>query len=300
VIARARSIAFALALVACKPDLGPPDSHIGATRVLAVKAEPPEVKPGGTVIFRALVASPGGTIAEAPLVWSFCRAPKPITENNIVSAACLGWLDPFYGPSPAAAGVTPSDACALFGPDAPPGGFRPRDPDVTGGYFQPVRVNLDRAESFALERVTCNLANTSADNARDFGQRYKANQNPTLAAVTASNDGAPIALDAIPAGSTVTLRAAWGAGDAESYVRLDPSTQRIEEHREWLRVSWFASDGAFADDRTGRAEDEVDAWSENRWTAPVVAGAVPMWVVLRDSRGGVDFASLELRIVTRE
>jgi hypothetical protein len=294
-----RRAVFFLALVACKPDLGPPDSLLSTTHVIAVKSEPAEAKPGTTVVLRALVASPSGTVDGAPLVWSFCAAPKPITENNVVSTACLGVLPPFGGPAAVVAGVIPSDACSNFGPDAPPGGFRPRDPDVTGGYFQPIRADLGSAEAFALQRVTCDLANTSADNAREFAARYTPNKNPTLAPVTATIDGAPASLGAIPSGACVDFQAAWGPNDAETYVRLDPGTQQIVEMRESLRVSWYATNGAFDADRTGRDENDPATTTGNAWIAPSSAGVVHLWLVLRDSRGGSDWAAADVTVVGR-
>ena len=61
-------------------------------------------------------------------------------------------------------------------------------------------------------------------------------------------------------------------------------------------MSWFGTDGAFEHDRTGRAGDELDTFTDDVWTAPAVAEptVVHFWVVLRDERGGVDFASFEL------
>lgn len=64
-----------------------------------------------------------------------------------------------------------------------------------------------------------------------------------------------------------------------------------------MRVSWFATAGSFANDRTGRGEEELETFTENAWTAPDEARNVHLFVVLRDSRGGVAFASHE--VVTR-
>jgi hypothetical protein len=286
-------------LAACKPELGPPDSLVTSVRVLAVRASPPEVKPGDPAGYTALVVSPDGTIAEAPIDWGFCRVPKTLTENNIVSTECLGdaAIAPVGGPAPAIGALVPKDACALFGPDTPPGGYRPRDPDITGGYFQPVRARLGGLTAFALERVTCNLPNAAVDVAREFTQRYVANRNPTLAPLTATLAGEAARLDAIPAGRRVTFHVAWAPEDAETYVRFEPATQSLEDRREALRVSWFATDGAFDSDRTGSAEDDPATTTDNGWTAPAAAGAVHVWVVLRDSRGGVDFAAYDVIVI---
>jgi len=146
-------------LIACAPTFDEDVAHISEPRILAVKSEPAEAKPGTPLSLTAFVAVPGVS-ANAPAPrWSMCSAPKPPTENNVVSAECLSEaaLLP-AGQGPSIQTQTPFDACSLFGPDTPPGGFRPRDPDATGGYYQPVRVDLAHAAPvFHLERITCNL-----------------------------------------------------------------------------------------------------------------------------------------------
>ena len=55
-----------------------------------------------------------------------------------------------------------------------------------------------------------------------------------------------------------------------------------------FRVSWFASSGTFTDAHTGREEaGPDDPSSDNTWLAPATPGAVFLWIVLRDDRGGV-------------
>jgi hypothetical protein len=75
---------------------------------------------------------------------------------------------------------------------------------------------------------------------------------------------------------------------------FDVRAQAIVERRESLRVSWFATAGAFDLDRTGRAEDETESFTENAWTAPDEARVTHLWFVLRDARGGLAFASATL------
>jgi len=193
----------ALAVVAsvhCVPTLSGSDSLITGTRILAIKAEPAEAAPAVKVTFTTLVAAPGGTVSGAPIVWDFCTAPKPITEDNSVSNACLGSgaLVP-AGAGPTAAANTPGKGCTLFGPDTGSTGFRPRDPDSTGGFYQPLRAELSGApDAFALTRIKCDLPNASADAATAFAKAYKLNKNPQLQPLTATMNGAAVALGAGP------------------------------------------------------------------------------------------------------
>ncbi len=291
--------AFAIALVAlvgsCRPDLGDRDSLVTRPQILAVRGDPPEAKPGEPVRFSVLLAAPDGPSTDPPAGWAFCATPKLLTENGAASAACLaGGVRPIAEPSTAA---IPTDACSLFGPVVSSAELRPRDPDVTGGFYQPVRVTtLEGAVAFGLQRITCPLANAAADITAELGRRYVANENPELEPLVATRAGSPVALDSIPRGETITFRARWPEGAAERYVVYDLASRRVVEHRETMRVSWFATGGSFANDRTGRAEDELESFTENAWTAPAEAGTVHLYVVLRDARGGVAFATQPLTV----
>src|SRR5262249_44281457 len=150
-----------------------------------------------------------GTITTPDAAWGFCIAPKPLTENNVVADACLGQdaIAPIT-PGPSTSAATPADACSRFGPDVPPSmpgqpPLRPRDPDITGGYYQPLVVQLGSDTTFGLERITCNLANAPVDVSIEYRMRYVANQNPLLQ---------PLSLPATVArGATIEIAASWDA-----------------------------------------------------------------------------------------
>jgi hypothetical protein len=297
----------------CKPDIGKPPSLIEGPRILAVRQTPPEVLPGALSSFEALVGDAGGTLPAA-IAWTLCTTPRPPSESNSVSAACVSEPDsdaPLLGPTTL---TLPSDACSLFGPDPPPvtPPVRPRDPDATGGFYVPVRAATIAADgtdllAFAFERIQCNLANAPGDVARMYNMTYVPNVAPTIAdvvfdpdgpaaaSVLAANGAPPEGLTTASAAAT-TLRLAWPPESAETYVRYDPTTRTLINPREALRVSWFATAGTFDHDRTGRTGDEPDTTTDNVWTAPIVGAptTVHFWVVLRDERGGVDFTSFDV------
>ena len=83
-------ILLALAAASCRPDLGDRDSLVTSERILAVRGEPPEAKPGEPVSYTILVASPTGAIAVPPVNWAFCASPKLLSENNVVSPVAYG------------------------------------------------------------------------------------------------------------------------------------------------------------------------------------------------------------------
>ncbi len=297
----------------CRPDLGERDSLVEAPRILAVRGEPAEARPGDTVTYTALVASPDGS-AITTLRWATCVTPKPLAEPSIVAAACLGDDGVEPGSDPGDAGdvatlALPADACSLFGPEPPPGGYRPRDPDPTGGYYVPIRASLGAPgtsdtrgadAAFQLERVGCSLGDAPVELARTFARTYVANLNPASPSVVLSREGAVVAEGgAVARAAALEIAVAWRAEDAETYVYFDRPSQTLTTKREWMRVSWFASAGSFAVDHAGadeRAEGDGATTLSNAWMAPVSAGPVHFWVVLRDARGGVAWTTRELEV----
>ncbi len=285
-------------LAACRPSFVEDAALVTAPRVLAVRSDPAEVKAGTQTIFTAFVAVPPTFEPVAAPVWQFCTATRPPTENNAVASACLEQASLV----PAGMGFTikaplASNACALFGPNAVATGSRSRDSDGTGGYFQPLRVDLQGAPpTFHLQRILCGLADASADIATRFGLTYVPNNNPTLLPLVVSLAGERLALESLPRGGALELEVGWPADAAERYAYFDRPTDAIATRREAMRIAWHVSDGTLTDEATGRAEDDLTLTSRNTWTAPDTAGTSKLWVVLRDSRGGTDFAEYDLTV----
>jgi hypothetical protein len=308
------TLAAAVALAACRPQLDDTESIVGSRRVLAVRADPAEAKPGAAVTWTALVADPSGTLASAPIDWAFCNARKPLAELGPVSAECLQRSADVIVPigvGTSASAKIPDTACRSFGPATPeskagePAG-RPVDPDSTGGYYQPLRLVPLDANDYTLERtrIECGLAGATAEESASFAQQYRVNANPAVDSTSieggpmlAPDDGA--ASTTLPAGTAVTLRVAWAvcASDAasctgaESYALFDLGSRAIVTQREAIRASFFATAGSFAEDRVGRSADETDSFVDDGWTPPPQPGRVHLWVVLRDERGGVGWQS---------
>lgn len=287
----------------CQPNFGSPLSLVTEPRVVAVRAEPAEATPGQRVMLTPLVVSPSGTVAMPSLDWSVCLQPKPATENDVVAAACsqAGGTTPVATGAAAPTISLPSNGCRLFGPDLPPqvAGQPPprsRPADATGGYYQPLRVDLGGASSFALERIRCGAAGASMELAQQFQAQYTPNQNPTLAPLAAAVDGVPATLDGIARGARVSFSVGWTAESPERYPVVDALDQILVTRREAMSVAWFASDGAFVDEETGRGEDDATLDTTNVWTAPSAAATVYLWIVLRDSRGGQDFAGYTVSV----
>lgn len=269
-------------LAACNAPLDQRLAIVKEPRVLAISSEPAERKPSEVVTYSALVASPDGPIAAVPS-WGLCTAPKPPTEDNAVADPCLGegaLID--LGAAPSATATIPMSACIQFGPDVPAGGFRPRDPDTTGGYYQPVRADTGVTDlAFGFTRITCNLPTAPGDLQRRYQTEYVANANPLLLPLAWS-----VAPGPVPAQADVTLTAAWAPESVETYLYYDPQSQTLVTRREAMRVSWFATGGTIAVDASAVAEGDDVTSVSTTWHTPA-AGPAWLWIVLRDSRGGI-------------
>jgi hypothetical protein len=189
--------------------------------------------------------------------------------------------------------------------------------------------------ALAQAGLICGLPSLSGDQLLDYQKRVRTNEHPTITNVLVDGDEkTPLSVDdgsiepvSVHAGQRVSLRVTWPAcptepvcgdgicgGDesamacaddcmtprgcfgAETFVYYDPLARRLVDRREAMRVSWFAGSGSFEDDHTGRREDETDAFSDGSWTAPKTPGLAHLWVVLRDSRGGVSWQSYVVNV----
>ena len=163
--------------------------------------------------------------------------------------------------------------------------------NLAANRYQPIRLDLGAEQAIIRERLRCDLAGASLLLAQEFRASYVANRNPTLLSLSAFVAETPVALDSLPGGQRIRLVATWSSDSAETYPVFDSASQTLVDHREALWLSWFITAGALDDFETGRDESDLENWTENEWLSPDVPGAVNLWLVLHDSRGGVDFAS---------
>jgi len=285
-----------LALAGCEDALDQRLAIVDRPRVLAITSEPAEVKPGESATLTALLAGPEGPLSNVP-AWALCDAPKPPTVDNAVADGCVADQVTPLGDGASITVTIPTDACRTFGPDVASAGFRPRDPDPTGGYYQPIRAAVPALpaldEAFGFTRITCNLANAPGDVAQQYKTAYVANAKPMLLPLTI--DGAPATSASPPANADVTLSVGWPADAVESYLYYDQTSQTLITRREAMRVSWFATAGALAVDASAVGEDDAASSVSTTWHTPA-AGPAYLWVVLRDSRGGLATASYAVTV----
>ncbi|HEX7476657.1 MAG TPA: hypothetical protein VF331_02515 [Polyangiales bacterium] len=227
---RALLLMAALCSAACRPSIEGRASLVDRDVVLAIQSVPAETGPGKPVQYNVLYAGIDGAADAKALDWALCSARKPLAASGSVALACFepsGAALSALGTGATVKGQLAKDACQLFGPTPPPPekgqpNGRPADADTTGGYFQPVRL-LERVQgeqdayAFGMTRLLCGVL-AAQDQAAEFGQRYRPNENPVLDTVVLRRgaDTEPLTDQAdkgqavrVKPGETVTFRASW-------------------------------------------------------------------------------------------
>lgn len=271
---------------------------IDKPQVVAVIAEPAELRPGEQVQLTAVVAEPVGQGLDVADVgpWTFCTTARSVGSAASVAEACRTEFGvPLAERALQVQATVPEDACSLFGPEPPGGDLRPQDPDSTGGYYQPVRLSAFGSLWLYFVRVRCALADAPTAIAKAYAQRYAANRNPALTAlqvgeVTLAPEELVGEVTIEVAGEqTLALHAVLAADAAETYVWFDSEQRTLVERQESLEVRWFVNGGELTVNGQGAQIGEA------RWQLPA-EGQLQLWVVLADDRGGMMAGSLQVRL----
>lgn len=269
--------------------------QVDRTRVLAVVAEPPEVRPGETATFSALIAHAAGEAPDLGVLWIAC--PVEGDGSGFGCATDLGSVDLSGTP-------TPDELAELgvvgFEPGFPPVYAAPAD------LLEPLPAEERLEGTYVLVQVTAfplDQLDEPVDEI-DFGEveaAYKRlvvseaptpNANPVIAAGTVDGTAVPPgALVHVDADQVydVSLELGLGARERYEYVNRDGETEdRVEEPY----ISWFVSgtDADASGDPGGELLEAVTLWPylDASWLSPAERGSTGTWfAVLRDRRGGM-------------
>ncbi len=291
---RAFLLSVALLLAGFRNKFAPAALHTGL-RGLAVRANPPEVPPGQTATLDTLVTEEppddGGTISYD---WRICEEAPVLGEGNI-NPDCVTLLDAGVVTAPISdlptAQVTmPSVAPTTLGL-----------PDASDGFYLPVivRVGLGNENIIVAYRLRYGLG-------KALGVPVPPNNNPAIASVeqvanklTNEPDAGvgqsttvvldPAGMPTVHAADTVSLRVTFAPGSAETYPILSAENQ-ITTTTETLSVRWYTPVGQFDNPITGEPFP-VTNWTFDKYATniPAEGEIVPVYIVARDERGGVDF-----------
>jgi hypothetical protein len=273
-----------------------PPSKIADLRILAVRAEPPEARPGEAVRLDALIADPTGAVVPPTLIWLVCF-PDPVGGVD----ACASGV----GATPIAFGSAVVDVTV------PDGVLPVGDPEATATVLLTLvactSANPDECLSCDDETGECTFGSEGVEtevalkrviisNRSDLAR----NHNPGIAAIEVDAgagfeplpEDRPAELDIC---SGVTLRSRVVSGSAETFTELQFGEP--VEITEDLVTSFFATGGAFGADRIFHGVGDgvpPDVADVGLFGAGDGEGVLPLFFVLRDGRGGTDFAAREL------
>lgn len=248
--------------------------RIDRTRILALRTEPAEPRPGDVVTAEALLVDPNGT---PTAIWYGCdfgalcpdrAALEPMLDTDLAALDDDGreaWLntarptgliglDPYFPP---VAIIPPTLLDGLDAAAAAEGIELPIAVDVVPAGMDVSDAVLGDSHSVevATKRVPVSLAPTP-------------NHNPVVTGILLD--------EAWPSGTSSSLTVVLAEDAVETY------TFRDETRTEEIAVRWYVSDGELSGSRV-KPEDLV-MWDE-------IPESATVWVVVADGRGGMGWAS---------
>lgn len=285
---RALALLAAVA-VACSDTEFTPRWRVDRFRLLAVVADPPDAVTGEDVTLTAVTANRPGAPRDASFVWLSCA--RVTVDNNTGARGCADAAPALLTGNPVRLRLAETPAAAapwsVFGLACHGG-----TPSVDPVTMQP-RCEGGEAEVFL----------------RTIRQRgAAANHNPRVAVVTL--DGAEMRVDAAtrvaPCAITDSdardeqcprhpLRVSFApdARETLSEVQPDGSSRPLPESL----VTEFVVDGGDLDGAF-RSDNDLEAGAAahvNAFRAPA-SGAVNLWVIVRDGRGGFDVVTRAIEV----
>lgn len=302
---RAPQLVALTAIVGCyeQPQLSE-SWQLDRLRILAVAAEPAEPQPGEDVSFSALVWSPDGV---APTTIWFACLPDSADEFGCDIDPDL--LSEFEDVDPST--LTPDEIAALYEQAQAAGliGFTPYlDPTWTAPEDALDGLDDIAAKEGVSALVTIQALPADAASADDVELSYKRvpisladtpNHNPvfngwSVAGVDlVSGDTASVA-----AGETVSITASLTHDSIEDYVYTSEDGSQ-DSRGEQPYFTWYATDGEF--DYTTSLWSEPADWGDDdpasvavRYTAPDSGDGAQIIATIRDRRGGMAWATLNV------
>jgi hypothetical protein len=317
------ALVLPLAVLACGGEL-PPQSRVDKLRLLAVRAEPPDVRPGQTAVLDALAVLPppdvpdGGTASQVSYLWLACLqisgalAPSPCgtaTDNALpdggtamvplcadspASPLCLIGLTPEVRYAPPASALDGEVILTLFVADA----------EVGGAIGCAMSAASNGGAPPDPDHCVIGLKRLTVSNSAD------PNRNPTLESFTIGGN-VSLTSDSLTDGSARFNIVPNPAVNSTDFARLlqvvrtpGSSQVKVGGNVEALYVSYFVSAGAMRRSRSTFQPAECDDACKLRelppttgssWEPPsemvntqyIHDGLVYFWAVVHDERGGV-------------
>jgi len=276
------ALILAVAAAGCQPSFGP-QTLVERLRILAIRAQPPEIGPADEQVqLDALVADAGGRARDLACTWAVCLVELGWAATAIDCPGGDSWIfsRDCDGASLEVAALREWLAARGFDEQAlgqlPPG---------VGEDMVPLYVGLEVVQGQAVERGIKRLRlNLEGD---------EPNGNPRLLGVEVLEgpDGG-----SLPVGGQLRLKPLVDEGSRQTFADPEDGSPRRED----FLFSWFSTAGEFSERRTildvdsrGRPLDENTWLLSEQYSPP---GPAWLWVVVRDGRWGTDWVELGFEV----
>ena len=284
---RAGAVAIALALAACTGSLDE-RSEVRDLRVLAVRADPPELVLGEElpdVALTALVADPRDPGRTIDYEWLACGLPDDLRCASTDDFERLGGGTAALGELAATLRVTPDLLAAA------------RELDTYLG-FGGVTVMVELVLAGGTDEELHAIKQVNASVGLPAGTTPNANPSPPALRHDEVDWPADEVLE-VAAGTEVSVEPVSPPEDAERYsvYRFDLGVEDLEEY---LDYDFFSSEGTWTRNGSGGPPDPLSTETSlaSAWTAPSEppAADVTIWVVVRDGRGGLAWVQRQVHV----
>ena len=261
---------LALACGGCEPDDELPRTFIDGPRVLAIKAEPPSVPPGGSTTVTALIVGTGG---ETPSVsWARCRrAPRPGEAINpdCVDTAQADYLEPI-GDGTTITTTMPDDVtAAALG-----------QPDATGGVYLTLVARVTVAGETLVATYRLRLQSAGDVNSEPGPDRPAGSSTPPASRPRSTRRAPPT----VHAGDRLTLQVAVADGSVETYPPPLGGARRARGAAHVVVLD--RGDVQRGAQRGSGRRPPCSSWT---MLLPPAGSAIDLFAVIRDDRGGTDY-----------
>lgn len=275
-----------------------PASLVDKLRVLAIKAEPPEAAPGEIISLTALVADPLENRRNTGHLWVMC---DPSVEGELGNACAQQDTLRSFDLEALPEGVNIFPLFFNFAFYRAPWGILDQLEEEERRRGMTATVLLVAWEGGSQEQLQdpSILKQLAIKRIRIAEPQETPNRNPVLEAVTI--DGQPFGETDEPrvkAGGTITLSASSTEDSVEVFERVLPDGTVVEQSEQNV-FSWYTRGGRFTQglEYSSRTEsgDPIGLELPELGTQP--DDRLHIWVVLRDARGGTDWAKRTLQLV---
>jgi len=260
-----------------------PESLVDRTRILAIQAEPPEVRPGDSAEIKALLADPNNEVENT--LWVTCSKEE---SSDFGCAVDTSGVD-FTSASPEEleeAGIIGFEPFLAPTYSAPPEALNDLDPEQrTEGTYALVQAfafpNMDeQSEAFDFNSIESGFKRIV------ISEATTPNSNPSIERWTVDgvfvDTTAPVV---VAAGASIELGIELSPDSIENY-EYQNSEGIIEQRTEEPYARWYGTAGSVDEDITLYPYLTATVRTPD---APGTGGT--WWAVVRDRRGGITWLS---------